>query len=79
MYLFVCLYQSPERNFTIKMSALEIYNENVRDLLKPDSGPLRLLDDPEVIRYSETNFFYHNGKLNFEYVYLFYITERHCC
>lgn len=29
------------------MSALEIYNEVVRDLLRPDSGPLRLLDDPE--------------------------------
>ncbi|PKA55403.1 Kinesin-like protein NACK1 [Apostasia shenzhenica] len=37
----------PERNFIIKISALEIYNEIVRDLLKPDSGPLRLLDDPE--------------------------------
>ncbi|XP_039144180.1 kinesin-like protein KIN-7A [Dioscorea cayenensis subsp. rotundata] len=36
-----------ERHFTIKISALEIYNEVVRDLLKPDSGPLRLLDDPE--------------------------------
>jgi hypothetical protein len=30
------------------MSAMEIYNENVKDLLMPDSGPLRLLDDPEV-------------------------------
>jgi hypothetical protein len=27
---------------------MEIYNENVKDLLMPDSGPLRLLDDPEV-------------------------------
>ncbi|KAL0325800.1 UNVERIFIED_CONTAM: Kinesin-like protein KIN-7F [Sesamum radiatum] len=26
---------------------MEIYNEAVRDLLWPDSGPLRLLDDPE--------------------------------
>lgn len=32
------------------MSAMEIYNENVKDLLMPDSGPLRLLDDPEVQR-----------------------------
>jgi hypothetical protein len=40
--------QTPEREFTIKMSAMEIYNENVKDLLMPDSGPLRLLDDPEV-------------------------------
>ncbi|KAK8959542.1 Kinesin-like protein NACK1 [Platanthera guangdongensis] len=33
--------------FIIKISALEIYNEVVKDLLRPDSGPLRLLDDPE--------------------------------
>ena len=32
----------------IKLSALEIYNEVVKDLLNPESGPLRLLDDPEV-------------------------------
>ncbi|MQL97117.1 hypothetical protein Taro_029803 [Colocasia esculenta] len=38
---------TPERDFVIKISALEIYNEVVRDLLKPDLGPLRLLDDPE--------------------------------
>ncbi|CAN6451520.1 unnamed protein product [Victoria cruziana] len=38
---------TPERDFVVKISAIEIYNEIVRDLLKPDSGPLRLLDDPE--------------------------------
>ncbi|XP_042447834.1 kinesin-like protein KIN-7A isoform X2 [Zingiber officinale] len=38
---------TPERDFTVKIAAMEIYNEIVRDLLKPDSGPLRLLDDPE--------------------------------
>ncbi|CAA7408430.1 unnamed protein product [Spirodela intermedia] len=38
---------TPERDFVIKLSALEIYNEVVKDLLNPDSGPLRLLDDPE--------------------------------
>lgn len=32
----------------MKFSALEIYNESVRDLLSADSTPLRLLDDPEV-------------------------------
>jgi len=41
--------QSPERDFTIKISGLEIYNENVRDLLNSESGRnLKLLDDPEV-------------------------------
>ncbi|XP_078445883.1 ATP binding microtubule motor family protein [Wolffia australiana] len=38
---------TPEREFVIKLSALEIYNEVVKDLLNPESGPLRLLDDPE--------------------------------
>ncbi|KAI3973159.1 hypothetical protein MKX01_020894 [Papaver californicum] len=38
---------SPERDFVLKISGLEIYNETVMDLLNRDSGPLRLLDDPE--------------------------------
>ncbi|KAK3410409.1 hypothetical protein EUGRSUZ_J02403 [Eucalyptus grandis] len=36
-----------EREFLLKFSAMEIYNESVRDLLSADSTPLRLLDDPE--------------------------------
>ena len=47
-YVVLHLIQTPYRDFIIKISALEIYNEVVRDLLNPDSGPLRLLDDPEV-------------------------------
>ncbi|KAF8390096.1 hypothetical protein HHK36_024618 [Tetracentron sinense] len=39
---------NPERDFTLKISGLEIYNENVRDLLNSDSDRnLKLLDDPE--------------------------------
>ncbi|RZC85942.1 hypothetical protein C5167_026611 [Papaver somniferum] len=38
---------SPERDFVLKISGMEIYNETVMDLLNRDSGPLRLLDDPE--------------------------------
>lgn len=38
---------TPEREFIIKISAMEIYNEIVKDLLRPESSPLRLLDDPE--------------------------------
>lgn len=37
----------PERAFSLKLSAIEIYNEAVRDLLSLDGTPLRLLDDPE--------------------------------
>lgn len=40
--------QNPDKDFVLKISALEIYNEIVKDLLNPESGPLRLLDDPEV-------------------------------
>ncbi|KAM7524093.1 hypothetical protein LguiA_013995 [Lonicera macranthoides] len=36
-----------ERDFILKFSAMEIYNESVRDLLSVDITPLRLLDDPE--------------------------------
>ncbi|GLT69166.1 hypothetical protein SLA2020_413400 [Shorea laevis] len=36
-----------EREFVLKFSAMEIYNEHVRDLLSSDCTPLRLLDDPE--------------------------------
>ncbi|CAN6206509.1 unnamed protein product [Urochloa humidicola] len=36
-----------EREFVLKFSAMEIYNEAVRDLLNPDATQLRLLDDPE--------------------------------
>ncbi|XP_059647595.1 kinesin-like protein KIN-7F [Cornus florida] len=36
-----------ERAFVLKFSAMEIYNEAVRDLLSTDNTPLRLLDDPE--------------------------------
>ncbi|KAL8261267.1 hypothetical protein R6Q59_025316 [Mikania micrantha] len=36
-----------DRDFVLKFSAIEIYNECVRDLLSADGTPLRLLDDPE--------------------------------
>ncbi|CAN8278715.1 unnamed protein product [Cochlearia groenlandica] len=36
-----------EREYVLKFSAMEIYNESVRDLLSTDTSSLRLLDDPE--------------------------------
>lgn len=36
-----------ERDFVLKFSALEIYNETVVDLLNREAGLLRLRDDPE--------------------------------
>ncbi|KAK1364590.1 hypothetical protein POM88_040151 [Heracleum sosnowskyi] len=35
-----------DREYLLKFSAMEIYNESVRDLLSTDSSPLRLLEDP---------------------------------
>ncbi|KAL2533795.1 Kinesin-like protein [Abeliophyllum distichum] len=43
-----------ERAFVLKFSAVEIYNEVVRDLLGTDNAPLRLLDDPEINLHSES-------------------------
>ena len=45
---FPVVSQQKEREFVLKFSAMEIYNEAVRDLLNANSPPLRLLDDPEV-------------------------------
>lgn len=45
--LYCYIENNPNRDFVLKISALEIYNEIVRDLLNPESGALRLLDDPE--------------------------------
>lgn len=41
------IHKHTEREFHLKFSAMEIYNESVRDLLSTDNSPLRLLDDPE--------------------------------
>ncbi|KAJ6699064.1 KINESIN-LIKE PROTEIN KIN-7B [Salix purpurea] len=45
--IFEHIKNTQERAFVLKVSALEIYNENVIDLLNRESGHLRLLDDPE--------------------------------
>jgi len=41
-------FQHKDREFVVKFSAMEIYNEAVRDLLNAGSTSLRILDDPEV-------------------------------
>ncbi|KAK9131500.1 hypothetical protein Sjap_011987 [Stephania japonica] len=38
---------NPEREFILKFSALEIYNETIMNLLNRESGPLGLFDDPK--------------------------------
>ncbi|KAL9683037.1 hypothetical protein QQ045_014850 [Rhodiola kirilowii] len=41
------MHKHEERAYVLKFSAIEIYNEAVRDLLGKDDLPLRVLDDPE--------------------------------
>ncbi|CAN6539289.1 unnamed protein product [Malus baccata var. baccata] len=43
-----------DREFVLKFSAMEIYNEAVRDLLSSESAQLRLLDDPEKVSNNAT-------------------------
>ncbi|PIA57185.1 hypothetical protein AQUCO_00600133v1 [Aquilegia coerulea] len=45
--IFDYIQRHEERAFVMKFSAMEIYNEAVRDLLSGDNSPLRVLDDPE--------------------------------
>ncbi|GMQ04587.1 hypothetical protein CsSME_00049947 [Camellia sinensis var. sinensis] len=45
--LFDYIHMHNDREFVLKFSAIEIYNEAVKDFLSVASGPLRLLDDPE--------------------------------
>ncbi|XP_015064441.1 kinesin-like protein KIN-7E isoform X2 [Solanum pennellii] len=45
--IYEYVHKHTERDFVLKFSAMEIYNESVRDLLSEDNTPLRLLDDPE--------------------------------
>ncbi|EOA12624.1 hypothetical protein CARUB_v10027496mg [Capsella rubella] len=45
--IFCYIEKHTEREYTLKFSAIEIYNEAVRDLLSGDNNQLRLLDDPE--------------------------------
>ncbi|PKI37210.1 hypothetical protein CRG98_042401 [Punica granatum] len=45
--IFDYINKHEERAFVLKFSAIEIYNEAIRDLLSSDNTPLRLRDDPE--------------------------------
>ncbi|CAI0378342.1 unnamed protein product [Linum tenue] len=45
--IFDYINKHEERAFVLKFSAIEIYNEAIRDLLSTDNTSLRLLDDPE--------------------------------
>jgi centromeric protein E len=44
--MFQAISQEPDREYIIRIAAVEIYNEVVRDLLRDNSPGLKLLDDP---------------------------------
>ncbi|KAM3964488.1 LOW QUALITY PROTEIN: kinesin family member 19A [Aphomia sociella] len=43
-HLFTSIAESEHQSHEVKMSYIEIYNENIRDLLNPSAGPLELRD-----------------------------------
>lgn len=44
--IFQCFARAPERNFMMRVSYLEIYNESIRDLLNPESkSDLKIYQD----------------------------------
>ncbi|KAL0660572.1 hypothetical protein Bca4012_081157 [Brassica carinata] len=45
--IFDYIFQHEERAFSVKFSAIQIYNETIRDLLSSDGTSLRLRVDPE--------------------------------
>ncbi|KAK9051955.1 hypothetical protein SSX86_028583 [Deinandra increscens subsp. villosa] len=45
--IYAYMQKHEERAFVLKFSAIEIYNEAIRDLLSTENIPLRVLDDPE--------------------------------
>jgi centromeric protein E len=46
--LIVLLLQTPEREFLLRVSYLEIYNEEIRDLLSTAGARLKIHEDLEV-------------------------------
>ena len=44
-HLFDMINSETNKNFQVKLSYLEIYNEQVRDLLKQDSNTLMIVED----------------------------------
>ena len=46
--IFKHIEKAQDRLFLVRVSAMEIYNENVVDLLQPDDGKLMIREDPET-------------------------------
>lgn len=48
--VFDSIKRTPDREFTVNASYVEIYNETIRDLFVPSSGYLELRDDPIKVK-----------------------------
>jgi len=49
LHIFLCIDSTPEREFLVRASMLEIYNEEIRDLLsKKPKNKLELKEKPDT-------------------------------
>jgi len=51
--VFKHIQENPDREFLLRVSYIEIYNESIRDLLSPEAIDLRIHEDRKV---NETNY-----------------------
>ncbi|CAN8268180.1 unnamed protein product [Cochlearia groenlandica] len=62
--IYSYIYKHKERKFILKFSAMEIYNESVRDLLSANISPLKLLDDPKTVESAAASEYLANDKFS---------------
>lgn len=51
--IFAYIEQTPNREFLIRCAYIEIYNENINDLLNPNGLNLQVQEDKKVIHRAE--------------------------
>lgn len=46
--IFKLIAEEKKNNYRVRVSYLELYNEELKDLLNPDGGPLKIIDDKKM-------------------------------
>lgn len=46
--IFLAIQDTPDREFLLRVSYLEIYNEIIKDLLSPENDNLKIHENPSV-------------------------------